>query len=78
MRPVVPQRLPAGRRIVILAKDHPAVEPFLGSIDPHGVVMSEWVFSAADLAAILNVGRLRVWTHTEHAPWQPVLLEIVE
>ncbi len=78
MRPVLPQQPPAGARLVILAKDHPSVEPFLGSMDADGVVMSEWTFTAEELASIVNGGRLRLWTYTARAPWQPVWLEIVE
>lgn len=65
-------------RLVIFAKDQPEYEPLPASLDATGLVMTEWEFSAEDLARVLEGGRIRLWLHTNNRPLQPVMIEVVE
>lgn len=65
-------------RLVTFAVNQPAYELLPASIDPGGIVMTEWELGAEDLARILNGGRVRLWVYTFGQPLQPVMLEVVE
>ena len=87
MRPIEPELHEKAHR-VIFAKNQPPFIPLPASVDSDGTVMTEWIFSAEDLAALMRGGKLRLWilyttTHLPHdnpqyRPFTPVKLEIIE
>ena len=77
MIPVEPKRPHYGAARITFAKDQPEYTPLPACIDSSGLVLTEWEFTAEDLAAILNGGRLRLWVWTFRQPLQPMMLEAV-
>ncbi len=76
--PPVPQ---VGAVTVVFAKDQKEYDPLPAICfpnDPFGVVITEWEFSAEDLARVLAGGRLRLSMWTFRKALQPVRVEIVE
>ena len=65
-------------RLVVFAKDQPEYEALPASVDPDGLVMTEWELTAEELATIVNGGRVRLWVYTFNRALQPVMLEVVE
>lgn len=78
MRPVPLEHVHPDAVRVVFAANQPQYDPLPAAIDAKGLVMTEWEFSAEDLAVILNGGRLRLWLWTFRQPLQPVQLEVVE
>ncbi len=78
VKPVTPTAIPTNATRIVLAKDQPQYEPLPAAISSDGLVMTEWEFSAEDLATVVAGGRLRLWTYTYGHPFQPVQLEVVE
>jgi hypothetical protein len=78
MEHVDPQAAPAGSRMITYAAAQPEYRPLVGYVDPHGVLLTEWVPSAEDLAALLAGGRLRLWIYTFNRPLQPIMLEAAQ
>jgi hypothetical protein len=74
----MPARPHLNARRVIFAVQQPEYDPLPASVDASGVVMTEWEFSAEDLARVLEGGRLRLWLYTHNRPLQPVMLEVVQ
>lgn len=77
MKPVTPVAPHDGAALIVLGANQPQYDPLPAAIDGNGLVLTEWEFSAEELAAILAGGRLRLWTYTFGSPFQPVHLEIV-
>lgn len=77
MNPVEPRAPHENAVIKVFAKDQPEYTPLPASVDPSGLVMTEWEFSAEDLAKIVDGGRLRLWLHTFNQPLQPIIIEVV-
>lgn len=77
MKPVAVETLPPGSRPVVIGRGQPGVMELPGAVCPGDVVLTEWIFSATDLAAILEGGRLRLWTSTFGHPFQPIVIEVV-
>lgn len=77
MRPVVPPVTPAGAQRITFAARQMEYEVLPATVDRDGVVMTEWMFTAQDLAVILEGGRLRMWTVTGGEPFHPVQFEVV-
>lgn len=78
MKPIPPLVTHPDAVPIVFAKDHPQYEPLPAAIDTQGLVMTEWEFSAEDLAAIVNGGRVRLWIWTFRQPLQPIQMEVVE
>lgn len=78
MVPIVPKTLHEGAEVIIFAKDQPEYDPLPAAVDAKGLVMTEWEFSAEELARVLAGGRVRLWVHTFRQRLQPVALEVVE
>lgn len=78
MNPVMPKSFHLGARPIVFAKNQPEYDPIPAAVDSAGLVMTEWEFTAEELAAILAGGRLRLWIHTFGRPLQPLSLEVVE
>lgn len=78
MKPIVPTCPHEGAEIVVIAKDQPQYDPLPAARSAHGLVMTEWELSAEELAAVVNGGRIRLWTWTFGQPFQPIALEVVE
>lgn len=66
---------PGSRAVLLVAQDCDTLHAMRS---PDGLVMTEWEFSAEDLARILNGGRIRMWTRTFGQRFQPVALEVVD
>jgi hypothetical protein len=77
VRAIIPAVPHQGAHLIVLGANQPEYAPLPCARSADGLVMTEWEFSAEDLATILAGGRLRLWTHTFGAPFQPVQLEIV-
>jgi hypothetical protein len=77
MKPVQPSVVHEGALLAVIGARQPEFDPLPAAIDAAGLVLTEWEFSAEDLAVILNGGRLRLWLHTFNRPLQPVSLEVV-
>ena len=77
MTPVEPKTLHDDAVIVVFAKDQPEYTPLPAAVDPAGVVLTEWEFSAEDLATLINGGRLRLWLYTFNHPLQPISVEVI-
>lgn len=78
MIPIPPKTPHAGAERIVFAKDQPEYDPLPAAVDRDGLVMTEWEFTAEELAAIVNGGRLRLWIYTFRRGLQPVALEVVE
>jgi len=78
VKPVMPTAPHPGAGPIIFAKDQPQYEKLPAMIDSSGLVMTEWEFTAEELAQVLAGGRLRLWVWTFRLPLQPLALEIVE
>ena len=78
MTPVEPLARQEHDRLVVFAKDQPEYFPLPASVNPAGVVMTEWELSAEDLAALLGGGRVRIWLHTFNQPLQPISVEVTK
>lgn len=78
MIPVPPLAPHAGATRVVFAANQAEYDPLPAAMSPDGVVMTEWEFTAEELARVLAGGRLRVWTFTFGHPFQPVSLEVAE
>jgi hypothetical protein len=76
--PIIPKNPHAGATIVVLARNQPEYDPLPAAVSQDGLVMTEWEFTAEELAAVLAGGRLRLRTFTFGHPFQPVQLEVVE
>lgn len=76
MTPVEPP-LFDGARSVVIAKDQPQYEPVPASVDAQGLVLTEWEPTAEELDALLQGGRLRLWTWTFNRGFSPIALEAV-
>jgi len=77
MNAVTPKNFHEGARLIVFAKDQPEYDPLPAAVDQAGVVMTEWEFTAEELALILAGGRLRLWIHTFRQPLQPISLQVV-
>lgn len=78
MKPVEPKVPHDGAALVVFAKDQPQYDPLPAYVDGAGLVMTEWEFSAEDLATIVNGGRVRLWISTFRRSLQPIAIEVVE
>lgn len=79
MIPIPPKNPPAGALPVIFAADQPPYDPLPGVfIHQEGQVLTEWEFTAEDLAKVLAGGRLRLWVWTFGQALQPVAVQVVE
>lgn len=76
MIPVPPTAVHTGAERIVLGANQPEYIPLPAARSADGLVLTEWEFTAEELAAILNGGRLRLWTYTFDQPFQPVMLEI--
>lgn len=63
---------------VVFAANQREYDPLPAVVDRDGVVMTEFEFTAEELATVLAGGRLRLWLYTFNRPLQPIALEIVE
>jgi hypothetical protein len=77
MNAVPPIEIHDGAERVTFGANQPQYFPLPAARSRDGLVLTEWEFTAEELAVILAGGRLRLWTHTFNAPFQPVSLEIV-
>jgi hypothetical protein len=77
MTAVEPSPVHENARVVTFAADQPEYAPLIAAVDKDGLVLTEWEFSAEDLAKILDGGRLRLWLVTHNKPLQPVALEVI-
>lgn len=77
MIPVPPAAGHPDARFVIYAKDQPQYTPLPAYVDPKGLVLCEFEFTAEELAAVLAGGRVRAWIWTFNRALQPVMLEVV-
>jgi hypothetical protein len=78
VNPVEPKQPHAGAVLVVFAKDQPQYTPLPAAVGRDGLVMTEWEFTAEELARVVNGGRVRLWIYTFGHPLQPVQLEVVE
>lgn len=78
MKPIIPAAPHQHAQLVNFALNQASYAVLPASVDPGGVVMTEWQLSAEDLARVLEDGRVRLWIYTFGQPLQPVLLEVVE
>lgn len=78
MKPIQPVRVHPDALPIVFAADQPEYDPLPAAIDGKGLVMTEWEFSAEDLAKMLNGGRVRLWIWTFRHPLQPIQMEVVE
>lgn len=62
MTPVEPT-IHEGAQLVVFAKDQKEYIPLPASVDPSGLVMTEWEPTAEELERLLCGGRIRVWMH---------------
>ncbi len=62
MTPVEPA-VHDGAKLVVFAKNQPEYIPLPASVDPNGVVMTEWGPTAEELDRLLCGGRIRLWLH---------------
>ena len=74
---VKPATVHEGAIYVTFAKNQPQYDPLPAAVDADGVVMTEWEFTAEELAAALAGGRLRLWVWTFNQPLQPLKIEVV-
>lgn len=77
MTPVEPT-VHAGATLVVFAQDQPQYVPLPASVDPEGLVMTEWEPTAEELDRLLCGGRIRLWVHTFGEPLQPISLEAIK
>jgi hypothetical protein len=78
MNAIEPETIHDNATRIVFAKNQPEYQQLPAAIDDKGLVLTEWEFSAEDMAKIVNGGRLRLWLLTFNGPLQPVALEVVE
>lgn len=82
MNPVPPNiREHLGGQQFIFAKDQKPYIALPASVDHEGTVMTEWEFTAEELATLLRGGRLRLWIKyalTRGRAMPPLKLEIID
>lgn len=78
MKPILPVHVHPDAVPIVFAVNHPEYDPLPAAIDTQGLVMTEWEFSAEDLAKIVNGGRIRLWIWTYRRPLQLISMEVVE
>lgn len=78
MIPVVPSVLHENGKLIRFAENQTKDYNVLpASIDPDGLVMTEWEPTVTELEYLLQGGRVRLWIHTFEKPLQPVHLEVI-
>jgi hypothetical protein len=83
MKAVEPVACHEGGLLLVFAKDQPEdYDPLPASVDRNGLVMTEWLPSAVDLANLVNGGRVRIWLHHTEVqkgrPLTPMSVETTE
>lgn len=74
-----PPSVPPGSVRVLFAANQPPYEALPAVLDLQaGTVMTEWEFTAEDLAKVLAGGRVRLWIWTFGIALQPVAIEVIE
>lgn len=62
---------------IVFGENQPQYNPLPARRNESGKTVVEIEFTADELAAIVDSGRLRLWIHTFNSPLQPLLLETV-
>lgn len=68
MNAVPPSSMLENGVLIVFGKDQPEYLPLPASVDPHGLVMTEWEPSADELQALFTGGRVRLfmWKGLQH------------
>ena len=76
MRPVILEKIHEGAERTLLGKNQSEHEVLPAAIDKKGLVLTEWKFTAEELSALMNGGRIRLWVHTSNHQFHPVSMEV--
>jgi len=76
MRPVILEKIHEGAERTLLGKNQSEHEVLPAAIDKKGLVLTEWKFTAEELSALMNGGRIRLWVHTFNHQFHPVSMEV--
>lgn len=77
MKPVRPTNPHEDSFFVEFGVGQPQYDPLPAFKDEDGLVLSEWEPTPEEREIIAKGGRIRLWTHTFHHPFQPVQMEAV-
>lgn len=61
MNPVSPSTMIEDGKLVIFGYGQPEYIPLPASVNPSGLVMTEWELSAEELQCLFTGGRIRLW-----------------
>jgi hypothetical protein len=78
MRAIEPTVVHSDARRVTFTGQKPHVSDLPATMNDSGLVLTEWMLSAEDLARLLRGGTVRLWVHLGKARFPPVKMETVE
>lgn len=67
-----------GMTAVVFARDQPQYRPLPALLCADGTVLTEWIPSEAELAALARGEHVRVWIWTFGQPLQPIAVEVTD